>query len=266
VPQKRERELDQDVQEGKRLRFDSSVKDAVPVLVRPLTRATPPAKPATSIGDDPNKLEKYKSLIHSIFVENAFPQNTFIDLPSIFPPDLDPDTPIDDHLHTALHWAAALARTNLVIPLLKGCGADMFRGNDVGETPLVRAVLTTNHAEQDTFGQLLELLAPSIRTIDDLGRTILHHITLIAGVKGRAASAAYYLQSVLEYVARKEDGDFVELVDAQDKNGDTALNIAARVGSKGLVKMLLEVGADRLRANNLGLKPGDFGLDSEVRP
>ena len=74
------------------------------------------------------------------------------------------------------------------------------------------------------------------------------------------------MESVLEYVARHEKGQFKDLVDAQDSHGDTALNIAARVGNKGLVRMLIEVGADKVKPNKLGLRPGDFGVDGVVRP
>ena len=72
------------------------------------------------------------------------------------------------------------------------------------------------------------------------------------------------MESVLEHVARHEQGQFRELVDAQDSNGDTALNIAARVGNRGLVRILIEVGADKMRPNKLGLRPGDFGVESAV--
>ena len=50
------------------------------------------------------------------------------------------------------------------------------------------------------------------------------------------------------------------LIDVQDVHGDTALNVAARVGNKGLLKILLDAGADKARANKLGLKPQDFGV------
>ncbi|KAK4703684.1 regulatory protein SWI6, partial [Phenoliferia sp. Uapishka_3] len=183
------------------------------------------------------------------------------DLSTVLAPEVDPDTAIDDNDHTALHWAAALARVHIVQGLVN-IGADMFRGNNVGETPLIRAVLVTNNSDQDTFPGLLDVLGASLRTVDDAGRTVLHHAALVAGVKGRASSARYYMESVLEYVARHEDGQFRELVDAQDSHGDTALNIAARVGNRGLVRILIEVGADKMKPNKLGLRPGDFGVES----
>lgn len=225
-----------------------------------LRRSNKPPPPTTL---DPHLLESHKSILKSIFSLEPTTPHSIPDLSLSFPPDLDSDTPIDENSHTALHWAAALARISIVKALINS-RADMYRGNNVGETPLIRAVLVTNNSDQDAFPRLLSILGPSLRTVDDTGRSVLHHAALVAGVKGRAASARYYMESVLEYVAREERGRFKDLVDAQDANGDTALNIAARVGNKALVGMLLEVGADKMVGNKLGLYPGDFGVEVEV--
>jgi hypothetical protein len=86
----------------------------------------------------------------------------------------------------------------------------------------------------------------------------------LAGVKGRAVAARYYLDQILLWIAQQQGGDFRSLVDLQDEHGDTALNIAARVGNRGLVRTLLDVGANRILPNKLGLRPGDFGVETEV--
>lgn len=179
--------------------------------------------------------------------------------------DLDINQVIDDRGHTALHWATALARANVVEQLLQR-GADMYRGNFAGETPLIRAVLTTNNAEANTFGALLSThLFPSLNTIDRSYRTVLHHIALVAGVKGRAASANSYMSTCLEYLQKTETEERMRaFVNVQDIHGDTALCVAARVGNKTLVKLLLEAGADKAKANDLGFRPVDFGLDVPV--
>ncbi|PLW47352.1 hypothetical protein PCASD_02559 [Puccinia coronata f. sp. avenae] len=175
-------------------------------------------------------------------------------------PELEIDTPIDEHCHTALHWASSLARLGLVRAFLRS-GADVNRGNDAGETPLMRSTLVTNNFEKESFNQLLELLHPSLWTLDNQDRTVLHHICLTANVKGRAESSRYYLECICEWIVNKLGGQFdSQFFDAVDHNGDTALNIAARVGNKHLVRMLLDVGADKTIGNNLGLKPIDFGV------
>ena len=233
-----------------------------------LKRSTKASGPRDSeghiIADDTLKLERHKTILKSIFANDPATTAAGVpDLSATFPADIDPDTSIDDHDHTALHWAAALARISVVRALIN-FGADMHRGNNVGETPLIRAVLVTNNSDNDAFPRLLEVLGPSLRTVDDTGRTILHHAALVAGVKGRASSARYYMESVLEFIARHEKGQFKDLVDVQDSNGDTALNIAARVGNRGLVKMLIEVEANKTKPNKLGLRPGDFGVEGFV--
>lgn len=180
--------------------------------------------------------------------------------------DVDVDMIIDDQGHTALHWATALAKSSLTTQLID-IGADINRGNYAGETPLIRAVLTTNYADSGNFSSLLSAISASIQTLDHAHRSVIHHIALIAGVSGRAASARTYMATVLDWVA-KEGSELglplKTLVDVQDVHGDTALNIAARVGSKALVQLLLDAGADKSRSNKLGLKPVDFGIEVEV--
>ncbi|OCF37625.1 hypothetical protein I316_00752 [Kwoniella heveanensis BCC8398] len=184
--------------------------------------------------------------------------------------EFDVDMVIDNQGHTALHWACALAKISVISQLIE-LGADIHRGNFAGETPLIRSVLTTNQSEAGTFPQLLEYLSPSIRTLDHAYRTVVHHIAMVAGVKGRAASARSYMGNVLEWVAREQQAhanstsvSLKSLIDVQDVHGDTAINIAARVGNRGLVNLLLDAGADKTKANKLGLKPSDFGLDIEA--
>lgn len=182
--------------------------------------------------------------------------------------EIDVDVPIDELGHTALHWAAALARIPLVETLIKR-GADPLRVNYAGESALVRAVLVTNNLDQSSFSQLLNLLYPAITLKDKQHRTVLHHIGLAAGIKGRSAASRYYLETLLEWVVRRGTSVSQPLslnyfisdcVGAQDRNGDTALNIASRIGNKSIVQQLLDVGANTSLANKAGLRPIDFGV------
>lgn len=192
----------------------------------------------------------------------------------------DLDMPIDNTAHTALHWAATLARLPLLRALISS-GASIYRVNGGGETALMRACAVTNNLDFSAFPDLLELLGPTIEMRDSRGRTVLHHIAVTSAVKGRSQASKYYLESLLEFVVRQGSapnsqqmflgqapavksmgiGRFMsEIVNAQDKSGDTALNIAARVGNRSIISQLLEVGADAGIPNRAGLRPVDFGI------
>jgi regulatory protein SWI6 len=177
---------------------------------------------------------------------------------------LSVDVVLDELGHTALHIAASMSRMRIVDALV-AAGADVHRGNYNGETALIRAALMTNNFDAQTFGALVGVLHASVRTIDTARKSVLHHVIAFAGVRNRAIVAGYYLEQIFMWVAEHEGGDFKSLVDLQDEHGDTALNIAARVGNRSLVRSLIDVGADRGLPNKLGLRPGDFGVENEVR-
>jgi regulatory protein SWI6 len=211
--------------------------------------------------------EKYRSILMSIFLSDDAEHIPIPDLltnPTI-PLDLDIDLVIDDQGHTALHWAAALARVP-VMELLVQKNADIRRVNYNGESCLVRAVLVTNNFDRQTFPHLLNVLHKAIPIVDRNNRTLLHHIALTCGIRGRGSSSHYYMECLLEWIARN-GGDFSAIIDIQDKNGDTALTIAARVGDRYISKFLIDVGANRDLENKVGLKADDFGVDdSQVSP
>jgi len=191
------------------------------------------------------------------------------------------DMPLDNMGSAAIHWAASLARVNLIRALIAR-GASIYRVNEAGETALVRGCFCTNNFDQSSFPQLLNLLHPTISIADNNGRTILHHIALKSGMKGRSADGRYYLHCLLEFIAKHGAsssaqrgpgpkvmnlGRFItDIVNAQDKSGDTALNIAARIGNKSIITPLLEVGADSSLPNRAGLRPVDFGIGGEPAP
>lgn len=197
---------------------------------------------------------------------------------------LDLDAPVDASSHTALHWAATLARMPLLRALILA-GANPYRVNASGETALMRASAVTNNSDQVSFPELLDVLGNTIDVRDNKGRTVLHHIAVTSAVKGRSHSSRYYLESLLEWVVRQGSapssqntaangitvqpkmgiGRFMsEIVNAQDKSGDTALNIAARIGNRSIISQLLEVGADPGIANKAGLRPVDFGVGGDT--
>ncbi|KAF5328315.1 hypothetical protein D9611_014631 [Ephemerocybe angulata] len=161
--------------------------------------------------------------------------------PSTSTTTVDVDVILDEKGHTALHMAASLGRCQTVEALIAS-GADIHRGNHLGETPLIRACIATHNSDHQTFQQMVMYLSSSIRTLDTSKKSVIHHIINLAGHEG---------------------GDFRSIVDLQDEHGDTGLNIAARVGNRSLVRTLLDVGANRLTPNKLGLRPGDYGVETE---
>lgn len=175
------------------------------------------------------------------------------------------DLVIDDHGHSALHWAAALAKLSYVRMLIakppSADGANPHAGNHGGETALQRSVLVSNAYDTSTFPILLHLLAPSLYTRDYRRRTILHHIALVSQIRGRSVSARYYLACTLDYIAKYQGARYTPFIDAQDDDGETALSIVARNGNANMVKMLLDVGARRDIVNCLGLRASDWGID-----
>lgn len=183
--------------------------------------------------------------------------------PSSSSPTFEVDCVLDEKGHSALHMAASLGRLQTVEALIAS-GADIHRGNHLGETPLIRACIATHNSDQQTFQQMVMYLHASIRTLDTSKKSVIHHIINLAGVKGRAVVARYYLDQIFFWIAQHEGGDFRSIVDLQDEHGDTGLNIAARVGNRSLVRTLLDVGANRSLPNKLGLRPGDFGIETEV--
>ncbi|RKP22985.1 ankyrin repeat-containing domain protein, partial [Syncephalis pseudoplumigaleata] len=148
---------------------------------------------------------------------------------------------IDDESHTALHWAAATARIKLVHLLLQR-GASMNCLSDHGETPLTRSVQFSNNFELKTFPDLLEALQRTVTVRDDHGRTVMHHVALTAGSRGKVHAARYYMDCLLEMLTRTLKSPS-SVIDLQDKSGDTALHIAARIGNRIMVRRLLDAGA-----------------------
>lgn len=73
------------------------------------------------------------------------------------------------------------------------------------------------------------------------------------------------MECILEFIAN-HGGNFGRIVDVQDIHGDTALNLAARVGARHLVEQLLDVGANVDIENLAGLKAASFGFIKDKQP
>jgi hypothetical protein len=206
--------------------------------------------------------ERYRAALMAMFLNEDGGEDPPILAAADAPRDLDVDLVVDDQGHTSLHWAAALSRIH-VLRLLLAKGACVTRKNENGETALMRAVMVTNAYDHHSFPMLLEMLAACIFDTDNKSRTLLHHIVLSAGGKGKSRSSRYYLEYTLEFLVKTQAQALVAFINIQDKSGDTALNLAAKIGSKNLAGQLLDVGASPLLANKAGLRPEDFGVEVE---
>ncbi|KAL6702453.1 transcriptional regulator swi6 [Coniothyrium glycines] len=246
---------------------DGEVPSALPPLPHPDTKSN----------------EEKQAMLTDLFADQT--RTDFTNHPAILHlSGADLDMPIDNTSNTALHWAATLARVSLM-RLLVSKGANMFRGNASGQTPLMSAVSVNNSLDHSCFPETLEILAPLIELRDSQGRTILHHIAVTCAIKGRAASSKYYLEALLEYLVRSNIGAsqvpsfhessnypkpiglmrfMQEMVNARDKAGNTALNLAARIGNRNIISQLMEVQADPTIPNHKGTRPIDFGVGSDM--
>ncbi|KAL9099236.1 MAG: hypothetical protein Q9163_005240 [Psora crenata] len=164
-------------------------------------------------------------------------------LPPQIPPNFEVNRPIDDHWHTALHWAAAMGDLN-IIRLLIQRNADLAARNKRGETPLIRAVLFTNNFEKQSMDDMMPLLRDTVTDLDHHGASVLHHIVMTTNSRMRRKCALYYLDVVLNTICRIcPPQEFTRIINLQDKSGDTALHIAVRYGAKRSVRVLQERGA-----------------------
>ncbi|CAE6445632.1 unnamed protein product [Rhizoctonia solani] len=185
-------------------------------------------------------------------------------IPSVLvspPPDFEPDVPIDDDGHTALHWACAMGRIR-VVKLLLSAGADIFKENKSGQTPLMRSVMFANNYDVRKFPELYELLHRSTLNVDNYNRTVFHHIVDVAMSKGKAHAARYYMETLLSRLSDFPD-ELADVINFQDDDGETALTMAARCRSKRLVKILLDHGADPKIANRDGKTTEDYIFEDE---
>ncbi|KAG2236712.1 hypothetical protein INT48_000710 [Thamnidium elegans] len=172
------------------------------------------------------------------------------------PADLDVNVIIDDEGHTSLHWAAAMGRLKLVNILIE-LGADIYRVNYKGQTALMRSVLFTNNFDSKSFLYLIEMLKKTIFNIDKKDQTVFHHVSSTASWKGKVHASRYYMECLIETLSGNQS-ELISILNVQDVYGDTALSIAARIGNKKLVRLLMEAGASTEISNEEGMTAQDY--------
>ncbi|KXS15990.1 apses-domain-containing protein [Gonapodya prolifera JEL478] len=193
---------------------------------------------------------------------------------------VDVQGPVDEEGRTALHWSASLSRPQLLRALLRLLPRHSRDNNPLpdatGMTPLMLASTTTNCYDRGTFGEILDLLQATLAARDNRGRTLLHHIAEGWDEPRLRPALLYYLGCVHGHFAgltglmERDGGEqartWLGLANAQDGNGDTAANVAARMGGWKLVGMLERWGADLLLRNKggIGVQEWKDGSDEGV--
>lgn len=202
--------------------------------------------------------DEYNDIILNYFVSESTQIPAVLTSP---PYNWDPNGPIDDDNHTALHWAAAMGRVR-VIKLLLSAGARIFDKNNLEQTPLMRSVMFTNNYDLRKFPEVFELLHRSTLNIDKQNRTVFHHIANLALIKGKTHAARYYMEVILSRLADYPQ-ELADVINFQDEDGETALTLAARARSKRIVKALLDHGADPKIRNRDFKSAEDYILEDE---
>lgn len=155
------------------------------------------------------------------------------------PPTVNLDRPIDDKGHSAMHWAAAMGDVEVVKELIRrGARIDCLSNNL--ETPLMRAVMFTNNFDKNMMPNMIKIFQQTVHRTDWFGSTVFHHIAATTSSTNKFVCARYYLDCIINKLAETWIPDEVtRLLNARDKNGDTAIMIAARNGARKCVRSLL---------------------------
>lgn len=227
---------------------------------------------AKNVEDENQNFPTFELLLNEI--EQSFPNI-----------ELNLNIPVDEHGNTPLHWLTSIANIDLVKDLVRH-GSNRLVCDNMGESALVKAVKSVNNYDSGTFEELLDYLYPCLILEDSMNRSILHHIIITSGMTGCSSAAKYYLDILMGWIVKQptreveggKEKDVIlqnldlkwvisNMLNAQDSNGDTCLNIAARLGNVPIVDALLDYGADPYIPNKSGLRPIDFGAGtSKLNP
>jgi hypothetical protein len=174
------------------------------------------------------------------------------------PPGVNLDRAIDEKGHSAMHWAAAMGDVDVVRELIRrGARTDCVSNNL--ETPLMRAVMFTNNFDKHTMPSMVKVLQSTVVRSDWFGSTVFHHIAATTSSTNKFVCARYYLDCIINKLSETWIPEEVNrLLNAKDKNGDTALHIAARNGARKLIRALLGRSVAMDIVNNKGETADDL--------
>lgn len=180
--------------------------------------------------------------------------------------------PIDNDGNTIFHWACSMANIGMIEFLLSIFSK--FIDSDVknyhGETPLMFMTQFNNSYQLNNFSAILDLLFDCVLSVDNYGRTVLHHIAAACKSNKRENSskiandqetqkeryAKYYMDILLskiidlpEYqlLQGSQNGNIDDkeqliskFINHQDNEGNTAFHIVAYKMSKKCVKIFIK--------------------------
>ncbi|KAG5456597.1 MAG: hypothetical protein BJ554DRAFT_3623 [Olpidium bornovanus] len=92
------------------------------------------------------------------------------------------------------------------------------------------------------------------------GWTVLHHAVRMAGLASMETAARYYMERLVDLIVLNFE-DLFPLVDISDANGDTALALAAKLGDRRLVLVLLKAGGDPTIKNKMNKSADDYATE-----
>jgi transcription factor MBP1 len=146
-----------------------------------------------------------------------------------------------------------------VVKDLIGRGANINAISNNGETPLMRAVIFTNNYDKSTMDRLAGWLVTTVPMVEWFGSTVFHHIAGTTSSKSKYACARYYLDCILSKMAETyTPTDIEHVLNIKDRNGDTAIHIAARNGARKCVRSLIGRHASVTIPNDLGETADDL--------
>lgn len=229
-----------------------------------------------SIRGDRESVDYFNTLLNFFLEDDGKPKSA---LPEsiLTPPQplskININQAIDGDGNSIFHWACTMANTAMVEFLLSIFSAfiDTDAKNYHGETPLMFMVQFNNAYLLKNFPAILDLLFDSILSVDNHGRTVLHHIALACTTGPREHSlgpprnddlrkkkerfAKYYLEVVFAKLVEFPDFQLlqgnenrsledkkelvVKFINHRDNEGNTAFHVAAYNLTKKLIKIFI---------------------------
>jgi transcription factor MBP1 len=169
---------------------------------------------------------------------------------------------IDNDGNTIFHWACSMANVPMIEFLLNTFEISPDVRNTTGETALMFLVKFSNSYQIKNVPIILQLLLESILSVDNSGKTVLHHIAAVeCDKKNKERFARYYMETLFEKLLEalgNDEDDAVEtdrtdsdeihpsrkelitkFTNHQDSDGNTAFHIAAYNLNKSCIKVFI---------------------------